>query len=181
MESSYSNKTLTYGDLFTLLTWQIKPKTIVEFGILNGYSLEHFRSCASDNTRIYAYDIFEKFVGNSAKRNIKERFAMYPNVFIEDGDFYTKYNTIEDGTIDILHIDIANNGDVYEFAIQNYLKKISPRGVMILEGGSVERDNVEWMLKYKKNPIVPVLDKYKSSLDIKTFDSFPSATLICPR
>ena len=28
----------------------------------------------------------------------------------------------QDNSIDILHIDIANNGDVFEFAINNYFK-----------------------------------------------------------
>ena len=75
-----------------------------------------------------------------------------------------------------MHIDIANNGDVFEFAIQNYLPKI--RGVMILEGGSEERDNVEWMNKYNKPKIQPVLKKYDNDVIITVLNDYPSLTLI---
>ena len=178
MESSYARTTLSYGDFFKVLSWQIRPKCIVEFGILNGYSLEYFRQGATPETQIYAYDIFERFVGNSAKRTIVDRFRDYPNIHIEEGDYYMKHAEIPDGSVDILHIDIANDGDVYEFAIQNYLRKLTPCGIMILEGGSVERDNVGWMIKYAKRPIRHALEKYRGVVDIVTFDGFPSATLI---
>lgn len=178
MSSSYSHTTLSYGDLFKSLAWQMRPTCIVEFGILNGYSLEHFRQGCSPETRIYAYDIFERFIGNSANRTIIDRFKDYPNIQIEEGDYYKKHTEIPDGSIDILHIDIANDGDVYEFAIQQYLRKLTPSGIMILEGGSVERDNVGWMIKYGKRPISPVLDKYRDSLDITVFQGFPSVSII---
>ena len=79
-------------------------------------------------------------------------------------------------SIDILHIDIANTGDTYEFAIQNYLPKV--RGVMVLEGGSEERDNIEWMVKYDKPKIQPVLKKYNNDVIITVLEDFPSLTLI---
>jgi predicted O-methyltransferase YrrM len=178
MESSYANKTLSYGDFFRLISWQMQPKCIVEFGILNGYSLEHFREGAAVDTQIYAYDIFDKFVGNSAKRTIIDRFKTYPNIHIEEGDYYLKYKEIPDGSVDILHIDIANNGDVYDFAVSNYLSKLTPFGIMILEGGSAERDNVDWMIKYSKPPINPIFEKYKTIVDIFKLNGFPSATIM---
>ena len=82
----------------------------------------------------------------------------------------------EDDSIDILHIDIANNGNVFEFAIKNYLPKV--RGVMILEGGSTERDSVEWMIKYNKPRIKPILQKYSDSVRITVLEDYPSITLI---
>jgi len=175
MNSSYLNNT-DYGDVLKSITFSINPKTIIEFGLLEGYSLQKFIESSSKNSKIYAFDIFEEFEGNRSERNIEKKFKCYDNVFINYGNFYHKYIDLEDNTIDIIHIDIANNGSIYDFAVKNYLKKITNKGVMILEGGSKERDNVSWMKKYNK----PSINKYleNSNLNYEIIGKFPSLTLI---
>lgn len=175
--SSYSNKTLSYDDIFKLLTWQIRPRRIIEFGILNGYSLKCFAETARDAS-ITAYDIFEAFVGNSAQRDIVDQFASYTNVEIKEGDFYKVVPDLSDNSVDIIHIDIANDGAVYEFAFAHYIQKLTPTGVLLLEGGSAERDAVGWMTKYNKIPIQSVLARYARQLDIYTVPGFPSLTVV---
>ena len=86
-------------------------------------------------------------------------------------------HTFKDNSIDILHIDIANNGDVYKFTIEYYLKKVSNGGLLILEGGSKERDQVEWMKKYSKPSIKKYLDTLKD-LQVLTIGAVPSITVI---
>ena len=187
MNSSYKNKDIDYGELIEAITLCKNPKSIVEIGILDGYSLHHFINSTNSNnsnnskpTTIQAYDIFDKFNGNHAMEfELKERFKNNHNVSINYGDFYEVYKNI-DNNIDIIHIDIANNGDTYEYAIQHYLPKLSPTGIMLLEGGSQERDEVEWMIKYNKPKIAPILTKYANDYTIKTFGSHPSLTLISP-
>jgi hypothetical protein len=49
---------------------------------------------------------------------------------------------------------------------------------MIMEGGSEERDCVEWMVKYDKPKIRPILQKYSNSVKIEVLEDFPSITLI---
>ena len=176
--SSYATKSLSYDDVFKMITWMIKPKRIVEFGILHGYSLHCFAQTTDTSAKITAYDIFENFNGNSAKRDINAAFASYPNVSIEEGDFYKMVDSLEDASIDILHIDIANDGDVYKFAIDNYMAKLSAGGIMILEGGSEERDHVEWMIKYSKKPIRDILKALDSKYEVLTMTGFPSLTII---
>ena len=108
-------------------------------------------------------------------------FGGIGNVTVGELDFYKGFENYEDGTIDILHIDIANNGDVYQFGVENYLNKLSVCGIMILEGGSSARDNVSWMTKYGKRPIRDFLDKLKSEnseVRVDVVDVFPSMTLI---
>ena len=51
-------------------------------------------------------------------------------------------------------------------------------GILILEGGSRERDNVEWMDKYSKPKMQPVLEKYADHFNIKTLGTVPSLTII---
>jgi len=173
MKSSY-NDTLTYKDLLENIIFLKKPKKIVEFGILEGFSLEIFAQ--DKKCQIEAYDIFEDFKGNGSDRNIIEKFKDYHNISINYGDFYKKVDDIENNSLDILHIDIAKNGDVYEFAIKNYMQKLKKDGLMILEGGSKERDEVEWMNKYQKRKIRPYLDNL--NMVWKTFGEIPSITII---
>lgn len=180
MQSSYKNN-VEFGDILASIIYIKNPKLIVEFGILNGYSLSKFIEFSDETTDIKAYDIFDDFNGNHGnKEELKKKFSQ-KNVSIEYGDFYEKHQNFVDKSIDILHIDIANDGNVYEYAIKNYLPKITDNGIIILEGGSTKRDNVEWMIKYKKNKIKPIIDKYNLKLDIITLGEFPSITLLKKR
>ena len=174
--SSYKNN-LNYGDLLETITFIQKPKSILEIGILDGFSLKCFADNSVKNTKIDAYDIFDEFNGNHAnKEQLIEKFKEYNNVTIEYGDFYELYKSKD--KYDMIHIDIANNGDVYEFSINHYLPKLNDKGLLILEGGSEKRDNVEWMIKYDKPKIQPVLKKYNDKINIKTIGEIPSLTLI---
>jgi predicted O-methyltransferase YrrM len=176
MNSSYINS-VEYKDIFDTILYLNKPKNILEIGILDGYSLELFAKY-NNETKIKAYDIFEEFNGNHPdKEKLLTYFKDYTNVSIDYGNFYELYNTLN-STYDIIHIDIANNGDVYEYAIENYLSKLNNNGILLLEGGSKERDRVEWMKKYSKPQIQPVLCKYKNDYNILTIGTVPSVTLI---
>lgn len=177
MRSSYLEKDLNYGDLLGNITNLLNPKKIIEIGILDGFSLDSFINNSNKNTEIIAFDLFDDFVGNHAhQKEMEDKYKNYKNVVISKGNFYDIYENISN--IDIIHIDIANTGDVYEFAINNYLNKLSTNGILILEGGSLSRDNVEWMHKYNKIPIQSILNKYSNTLNIKTYGNFPSLTII---
>ena len=178
MTSSYSNK-LTFGELIKTLVFLINPKKIVEFGILDGYSLTHFIHQSKSSCQIEAFDIFDDFNGNHANFNqIMTKFSKFPNVNIQKGDFYKMVHLVPNKSIDILHVDIANNGDTYEFVFKDYLKKMRKGGIILLEGGSNERDEVYWMKKYNKRSICEVLEHYNEKLNIHTIQSFPSMTII---
>jgi len=174
IKSSY--KVNSYDKVFQSICFTLKPEKIVEFGILEGYSLDCFVKYAA-NASIEANDLFDEFPFNAANYEfVTNKYNNNSNVIINKKNFYDAVDSYDDDSIDILHIDIANNGDVFEFAIQNYLPKV--RGVMMLEGGSVERDNVEWMLRYGKPTIQPVLQKYSDNVRIEVLEDYPSITLI---
>ena len=169
--TSYTH-TVNYGDVIRGITAAIAPKRIVEIGVLDGFSLEAFRSAAPKAT-VDAYDIFAEFNGNHADRAALERkFAAHDNVSIQYGDFYQLHKRI--APADIIHIDVANDGDVFEFAITHYLPLLAPGGVMLLEGGSQERDKVPWMNEYGKRSINPVV----SSLGLQVIGTHPSLTVV---
>ena len=130
MNSSYKND-VCFGDLIASTTFIKKPKTIVEIGILQGYSLQKFIENAPD-ADIIAYDIFDKFNGNHANKDeLTEKFNSYKNVKINYGDFYEIYNNLNDNSIDLLHIDVANNGQIYDFVFQNYIQKMTQNGLTV--------------------------------------------------
>jgi glucosamine-phosphate N-acetyltransferase len=176
MRSSYFNKDIEYGAILENICFLKNPKKIYEFGILDGYSIDKFTK-AAPNAKIYAYDIFDEFNGNKPTNDIYDKFG--ENVLIEYGDFYKKYKEL-DGNADIIHIDVANTGDTYQFAIENYLPLLKKDGVLVLEGGSKKRDEVEWMIKYNKPLINPFLQKLQERLDfsVKIIGEFPSLTII---
>ena len=178
MNSSYKND-INYGDVLSSITFLNNPKKIIEIGILEGYSLSKFIENSNSDTIIKAYDIFEEFNGNSAiKKDLIKKFNKFKNVEIKEGNFYNIHKNIKNDSLDILHIDIANNGDVYEYVFQNYISKIKKKGIIILEGGSLERDNIEWMIKYNKNKINPIIEKYKNKYNILTLGKIPSITIV---
>lgn len=175
--SSYSKN--NFDLIIQTLLFMVNPKRIVEFGILEGYSLYYFLKYRNFNCKVDAYDIFDDFNGNHANyHKIISKFTNYDNLLIDKLNFYEGYKKYKDNSIDVLHIDIANDGDIYEYAIKNYLNKISKNGIIILEGGSVERDNVEWMIKYNKKKINPYLVELKKTMNITILEKFPSMTII---
>lgn len=178
MKSSYKNN-IDFSDILKTITKINNPKIIVEIGILEGFSLRTFIDNSSADCKIYAYDIFEEFNGNGADyKDIFDKFKNDNNVKINRGDFYKLNNCIKNNSIDILHIDIANDGDVYEYVFENYIEKVKKGGYIILEGGSKERDNINWMKKYNKKPINETLNKYSNKLDYFIIDKFPSITIV---
>lgn len=176
--SSYHQE--KFSKVFKALCFAKNPKRIVEFGILDGYSLDCFLDSTTEDCLIEAYDLFEDFPYNAANfGNISDKYSNIPKnrLKINKGDIFRSLDFIE-GKIDIIHIDVANDGKVYEFCINNLLPLLSKDGILIMEGGSEERDNCEWMIKYNKSKIREVLFNYENDLDIKVFSEFPSMTLI---
>jgi predicted O-methyltransferase YrrM len=178
MRSSYKNNDITYGDLLSTITQVVKPKKILEIGILDGYSLESLIKSSNNNTEIDAFDIFDDFNGNHSDINTMiSRFEDFPNVKIAYGDFFNIHNNIT--KYDLIHIDIANTGGIFNYTMDHYFSKLSDNGVIIFEGGSITRDNVEWMIKYDKPKIYPVVQEYKNAgYNIKTYGELPSITVI---
>ena len=174
IKSSY--KEYHYNKVFKSICFAVNPTKIVEFGILEGYSLDCFVNFSQD-CDIEAIDLFDDFPYNAADYNfVTNKYRKNSNVSIYKRDFYKSVDFYEDNSIDSLHIDIANNGETFEFAIQNYLPKV--RGIIIMEGGSEGRDSIEWMIKYNKPKIRPILQKYSNSVRIEVLEDFPSITLI---
>ena len=124
MRSSYKNNDITYSDLISLITQIVRPKKILEVGILDGYSLESFIKSSKSDTHIHAFDIFDDFNGNHSDiKTMTARFEQYPNVKIAYGNFFNIHNNIT--KYDIIHIDIANTGEIFQYTMDHYFSKLT--------------------------------------------------------
>ena len=139
---------------------RLKPKKVVEFGTLNGYSAVAIAMGLRDNGfgKLHAYDLWEKYPYKRAQQekcieNIK-RYSLEDLVILGQVDFKDWLKCPED--FDLLHIDISNTGDILKTAVNALKHKVSAGSTIIFEGGSSSRDEVEWMVKYNKKPIHPL-------------------------
>lgn len=156
VDSSYKENNLgkTLYD-YVLLN---KPKKIIEFGTLNGYSaismamaLHELRS----GGKIICYDLWDRYqYKHSSIENTKKNIDSYGLLdYIELKELDFNDWKVED--FDLLHLDISNDGNTIIDLI-NKCGKLNINQSIIFEGGTIERDRVEWMDKYNKKPITSI-------------------------
>jgi predicted O-methyltransferase YrrM len=171
IDSSYRENNL--GRTLYEVVIKYRPKKIVEFGTLNGYSTVAM-AMALDTIgfgRIIGYDLFDKYpYKHSSKENTQrniDRYGLQKYVELRETDFTDWLKKPE--SFDLFHLDISNTGMVirsFYAAVKNQLQN---GAIAIFEGGSVERDRVDWMIKYNK-PLIR-----KSGVPFTVIDKrFPS-------
>jgi predicted O-methyltransferase YrrM len=177
MQSSYSDN--KYGMLFAALAEVQKPKIVVECGVLDGYSLNSLWMGCNSNCRLFGIDLFEDYeFKHCGFEEIKKKFGSYPGVSIIKKDAILAAVDFQDETVDILHIDISNDGDKLADMFKVWTPKITKGGLVIFEGGSKERDEIEWMKKYNKCPIKYLKgDLYSLGFEYVTLLPYPSITI----
>lgn len=190
MRSSYLQN--NYADVFRAVIISRQLQCCVELGILDGYSLiaigkalREVGDTFSKPVFLDAYDLFEKYPYKHGKfcevRDLINKEKLEEITTIIPGDAFKVHANYSDKHLDFLHVDISNTGTTVKKIMKLWDSKIKPGGVILFEGGSAERDKVEWMIKYKmpslakelkNNPVIRA--KYKSFL----FESFPSLTML---
>jgi tRNA A58 N-methylase Trm61 len=79
---------------------------------------------------------------------------------------------------DMLHLDISNDGYIIDRTLCMLASQIAAGAIVVFEGGSVERDEVEWMKKFKKRPINPLQEKFGFEI---LDERFPSISIMMKR
>ncbi len=151
IESSYYDNDLgktIYDEVRTL-----QPEKVIDFGVLSGFSTIAIAQALRDNGRgkVKVYDLFDKYEYNHSQfdkliKNLKEH-NLLDYVEIEETNFFDWVKNPE--RFDMLHLDISNTGDILDIVWDN----LKDKGVVLFEGGSLQRDNVGWMQVYNKKPI----------------------------
>tara|TARA_R110000796_G_scaffold133477_2_gene249073 strand:+ start:26 stop:565 length:540 start_codon:yes stop_codon:yes gene_type:complete len=134
-------------------TRTLKPRKVVDFGILYGYSTICLAQAVRDNEigHVYALDLFEDYKYRHSIKSVVEHnleyYGLTDYVTLVKKSFDEWLN--ESWDFDLLHLDISNDGDVVDAVYKKY-----PDKAVIFEGGIAERDNVEWMIEHNATPIL---------------------------
>lgn len=191
MRSSYIQN--NYGNVFKALILAHLPSLVIECGVLDGYStlniahaLRHNRINRGIESTFFAYDLWENYdykhgdFGEVATM-LRENGLLNHYVNLHYGDVFEVHTNFQENSVDLLFLDISNDGDIINRIVKLWDSKIKNRGIIIAEGGSKERDKIEWMLKYNKKSIREAIitnkiitEKYKWFL----FEEFPSVSLL---
>jgi hypothetical protein len=176
IESSYRENDL--GRTLYDFVLETKPKKIIEFGTLYGYSAMAMAMALDElgEGMIYCYDLWDKYpFKHTSPRNVfSEASNLGLTKFITVGsrDFHQWIESPE--PFDLLHVDISNDGETF-LKTHAWLKKELGHSNILLEGGSLERDQVEWMITYNKIPI----NSTKASTGYRILnDKFPSISIL---
>ena len=149
--SSYEEK--NYGDLFYALMRIYQPEKVVELGTRAGYSAYHIARAllANGHGTLDCYDLWENNIENygiyisksAAEENLKV-FKKVITLKLHDAvSVYKKYKSV-----DILHVDLDNDGEILEKIVSAWIDKV--RQLIIIEGGSFERDHEASKTTYRK-------------------------------
>lgn len=159
VESLYRNSLM--GDAMYNTVLKYKPAKIVEFGVYHGYSTVHMAKALQElnSGSIVSYDLWDKYpyrhTSMAAAQENVDRFGVSDIVELKEGDFYEWIKDPEE--FDLLYVDISNTADVIELTYNTFKERIdSGEAVVVFEGGTKERDQVEWMTKYNKRPMYPL-------------------------
>ena len=157
------------GKSIYVIVIESKPNIIIDFGILYGYSTVCMAQAVKDNGfgEVFAYDLFEEYKYNNSIKDIVLHNLKYFN--LEDYVTFKKinfYDWIDNGneSFDLLHLDISNDADILLSLYNKY-----PNSKVIFEGGTGERDEVNWMIKYNRNKITSIKDEINYKVIDKNF------------
>lgn len=188
MRSSYI--TNGFGQLLRNYMVNLRPVNCVELGVLDGYSTLHIAQGVKDEFLLYgiksyfhAYDLFEDYPYKHGSMDEVQKIMNDNNVqdFVElrKGNAYEVHHHYPDNSIEFLHVDISNTGKVVKDILELWNPKLAGRAILCIEGGSEERDNVQWMKDGNfpsiKDEITtnPILNKWYM---YGTYFKFPSMT-----
>lgn len=185
MKSSYSKN--NFGEVIYNTVLAFPPAIAVELGVLEGFSTVAIARALSDleSGHLFSYDLWENYPYNHSTMKFVQlkinEFKLSKFVTLKKKDAYLVSEDYADDSVELLHIDISNDGDVLNRMLELWTPKIRNRGIILFEGGSEERDNVDWMIKYNKKPILPEMNKNKilnENYIYGTYQMFPSLTIM---
>lgn len=177
IESSYRENNL--GPILRGLVIDYQPKKIIEFGVYRGYSTVHLAmglEWLRNGGHIIACDLWDDYAYNHTTMDVAQlninSHGLSQYVTLWQADYY---KWLENPCqFDMLHVDISNDGDIIEKTLTKLAPQIDNGAIVVFEGGSAERDEVDWMKRFNKRPINPLQKK----LGFRILDErFPSISI----
>lgn len=133
------------------------PKTVVEFGVLRGYSTVCIAQALRDQGfgHVTSYDLWDSHPYQlEDKADVQKRIdslGLSEWVTLETGSIWDILPTLP--SANFYHIDVGNDGSVLKFVERETREARLNGSVVLFEGGSAERDMVKWMVEAKKVPM----------------------------
>jgi hypothetical protein len=180
LQSSYKDH--GYGIFLYALARTLRPLSCIELGVFQGFSLLSVAAALRDNGHgtIVGFDLFEEYpyrheshesaCGNILRCGLQERAQ------VRHADASAAYDSL--ASVDWLHVDLSNDGDTVRRLFAKWEGKVSQ--LILFEGGSAERDRVDWMLSHGKAPIAPAIKALRGTHPAWRFvvlAPYPSMTL----
>ena len=189
MRSSYIQN--NYGEIFERTIQIFLPHKCVELGVLDGYSTLHIARGAREALKkskhpmhLNAYDLWDDYPYKHGSRaevtNMLQIHKVEEFVTLHKRDAFTVHEDYDKNSVCFLHVDLSNDGEVLRKIVDRWDDKLSFGGMMLFEGGSEERDNVEWMKKYNKNSIKKEIESniiLNKKYLFATYYDFPSLSV----
>jgi hypothetical protein len=182
VRSSYAEN--NYRKIIEAILVKECPRIIVECGILDGYSFFTFADFAKKyNGLVYGIDLFDDYEYNHP--NFDNLMKICEESYLDTAFLYKKdaikaaYMFVRN-RIDLLHLDISNTGDRLSKLFDVWFDKVRPGGTILFEGGSEERDNIEWMQSCGERKIRTFIEEeldIKYEVDYYVIEAFPSMTV----
>lgn len=190
MQSSFVAN--NYADVFKAIVSAFQPTLCVELGVLEGYSSIAIAEGLKMNFQkggagghLKAYDLFEDYpYCHSTMERVLEN---YESIGVKDwislhkAEAFEVHERFDFNSVHLLHVDLSNTGETVRKIMKLWDDRMVLGGIILFEGGSEERDEVEWMRKYDGPSIQEELE---SNLIIAeryvfgTYFKFPSLTCL---
>jgi len=167
MISSYEKN--NYGEVLYNIVTAFRPANIIELGVLHGYStlalargLKRNKEMPGSNARMDSFDLFEDYeFKHGSQVEVQQKIdaaGLTDFVALHKEDAFQVHNHYGDNVVYLLHVDISNTGETLRKIMEAWDLKMVIGGIILFEGGTEERDQEDWMIKYNKPPIKPELD-----------------------
>jgi predicted O-methyltransferase YrrM len=168
MISSYEKN--NYAEVFYSIVTAWRPVNCVELGVLHGYSTlaigEGLRAVSfppyNVRSHLSAYDLFEDYPFNHGKpREVQQKIneaGLQDFITLHKEDAWRVHERHADQSVALLHVDLSNTGETVRKIMPRWDPKLPQGGIILFEGGTEERDQVEWMIKNNAAPIKPELE-----------------------
>ena len=152
-----------------------RPATVVEFGVLHGYMTTCIAQALRDLDagHLHSYDLWDEFPFHHGEMTAVQKelddAGLAEWVTLGTGNLH---HWLEAPTaFDLLFVDVANDGAVMRTVAEHVADHVAAGALVVFEGGSVERDNVWWMLEFGREPMAPVLRNLGITLLDERFSS----------
>lgn len=182
MKSSYLEN--NYGEVFRSIITAWHPITAVELGVLHGYSTVNIAEGLRQLGRghLDAYDLFEDYPYNHSNmaevQAMINDFGLASQITLHKADA-REVHLSQVGPIDLLHVDLSNDADTIRWVMEKWDPLIVQGGSILFEGGTEERDGIEWMKQYDRPAMKQEFETNKIITDkyiFGTYLKFPGLT-----